>query len=149
MKLSIKFFIAVCALTVLVAPGCTKRLEENPYTVFSVDYFKTPSGFQNGINALHSGLRFLFGPEGAVAMGVAGTDEWAMGDQARAGAAGDLTSFCNYTLDNTGGSILTPWNRSFNNINLANALVEFAPGVAIGDAERNIALGEIRFLRAL
>ena len=149
MKLSIKFFIAVCAFTVLVAPGCTKRLEEKPYTVFSADYFKTPTGFQNGINALYSGLRFLFGPEGAVAMGVAGTDEWAMGDQARAGAAGDLTSFCNYTLDNTGGSILTPWNRSFNNINLANALVEAAPGIAIGDGERNVALGEIRFLRAL
>ncbi len=149
MKLSIKLFIWFCALATLVAPGCTKRLEEKPYTVFSVDYFKTPSGFQNGINALHSGLRFLFGPEGAVAMGVAGTDEWAMGDQARAGAAGDLTSFCNYTLDNTGGSILTPWNRSFNNINLANALVEFAPEIAISDAVRNGSLGEIRFLRGL
>lgn len=149
MKLSIKLFITVCAFTVLVAPGCTKRLEEKPYTVFSVDYFKTPSGFQNGIHALYSGLRFLFGPEGAVAMGVAGTDEWAMGDQARAGAAGDLTSFCNYTLDNTGGSILTPWNRSFNNINLANALVDFAPDISISDADRNVALGEIRFLRAL
>jgi len=149
MKLSTKLFIGVCALTVLVAPGCSKRLEEKPYTVFSVDYFKTPTGFQNGINSLYSGMRFLFGPEGAIAMGVAGTDEWAMGDQARAGAAGDLTSFCNYTLDNTGGSILTPWNRSFNNINLANALVDFAPQIDIGDAARNVALGEIRFLRAL
>ena len=149
MKFVSTIIIVVCAAIVLVAPGCTKRLEEQPYTVFSVDYFKTPSGFQNGINSLYSGLRFLFGPEGAVAMGVAGTDEWAMGDQARAGAAGDLTSFCNYTLDNTGGSILTPWNRSFNNINLANALVEFAPGISIGDDARNVALGEIRFLRAL
>lgn len=149
MKIIKNLFVGICATTVLVAPGCSKRLEEKPYTVFSVDYFKTPSGFQNGINALYSGLRFLFGPEGAVAMGVAGTDEWAMGDQARAGAAGDLTSFCNYTLDNTGGSILTPWNRSFNNINLANALVEFAPEITISDADRNVALGEIRFLRAL
>lgn len=149
MKLSTKLFIGVCALTVLVAPGCSKRLEEKPYTVFSVDYFKTPTGFQNGINSLYSGMRFLFGPEGAIAMGVAGTDEWAMGDQARAGAAGDLTSFCNYTLDNTGGSILTPWNRSFNNINLANALVDFAPQIDMSEAARNVALGEIRFLRAL
>ena len=149
MKFVSTIIIVVCAAIVLVAPGCTKRLEEQPYTVFSVDYFKTPSGFQNGINSLYSGLRFLFGPEGAVAMGVAGTDEWAMGDQARAGAAGDLTSFCNYTLDNTGGSILTPWNRSFNNINLANALVEFAPDISISDDARNVALGEIRFLRAL
>jgi starch-binding outer membrane protein, SusD/RagB family len=139
------------ALTAFIAvmPGCTKKLEEKPYTVFSTDYFKTPAGFQNGVYALYSGMRFLYGPEGAVAMGVAGTDEWAMGGEARRGAAGDLTSFCNYTLDNTGGSILTPWNRSFNNINLANGLIEFAEEVEIAEAEKKIALGEIRFLRAL
>jgi hypothetical protein len=149
MKLQLKFYTVVLITAFVVMSGCNKKLEEHPYTVFSVDYFKTPSGFQNGVNALYSGMRFLFGPEGAASMATSGTDEWAMGDQARAGAAGDLTSFCNYTLDNTGGSILTPWNRSFNNINLANALVEFAPEVNIGDAEKKVALGETRFLRAL
>ncbi|HMT74067.1 MAG TPA: RagB/SusD family nutrient uptake outer membrane protein [Chitinophagaceae bacterium] len=144
-----KLLIASLVLGMIVAPGCTKKLEENPYTVFSVDYFKTAGGFRSGVYSLYSGMRYLFGPEGAVAMGVAGTDEWAMGDQARAGAAGDLTTFCNYTLDNTGGSILTPWNRSFNNINLANALVEFASEVPIPDAEKAVLLGETRFLRGL
>lgn len=149
MKRYIKFYTAAVITALVVVTGCSKKLEENPYTVFSVDYFKTPSGFQNGVNALYSGMRFLYGPEGAASVGTSGTDEWAMGDQARAGAAGDLTSFCNYTLDNTGGSILTPWNRSFNNINLANALVQFAPEVAIADADKKVALGEIRFLRGL
>ncbi|MCG2614291.1 RagB/SusD family nutrient uptake outer membrane protein [Terrimonas sp. NA20] len=150
MKLSNKIFIAALATTMLTTGlSCKKKLEENPYTVFSVDYFKTPSGFQNGVNAIYSGMRFLYGPEGAVAMGVAGTDEWAMASETRRGAAGDLTSFCDYSLDNTGGSILTPWNRSFNNINLANALIEYAPEVQINDADKNVALGEIRFLRAL
>lgn len=148
MKYSKIIFAALTAL-IAVMPGCNKKLEEKPYTVFSVDYFKTPAGFQNGIYALYSGMRFLYGPEGAVAMGVAGTDEWAMGGETRRGAAGDLTSFCNYTLDNTGGSILTPWNRSFNNINLANGLVEFADEVAIPEALKKQSLGEIRFLRAL
>ena len=144
-----KFIIATIVTIIALMPGCTKKLEEHPYTTFTFDYFKTPAGFQNGVNAVYSGMRFLFGPEGAASMATSGTDEWAMGDQARAGAAGDLTSFCNYTLDNTGGSILTPWNRSFNNINLANALVEFAPEVGISDLERNVAVGEVRFLRAL
>lgn len=139
----------VFAIVLIVISSCSKKLEEQPYTVFSVDYFKTPSGFQSGVNAVYSGTRFLFGPEGAASVGTSGTDEWAMGDQARAGAAGDLTSFCNYTLDNTGGSILTPWNRSFNNINLANALIDFAPNVDISPAEKTILLGELRFLRAL
>jgi len=149
MKKVNRIFIVLLAAAGIVMPGCKKVLEEKPYTVFSVDYFKTPSGFQNGVNAVYSGMRFLFGPEGAASMATSGTDEWAMGDQARAGAAGDLTSFCNYTLDNTGGSILTPWNRSFNNINLANFLVEFAPDIAIPDADKKVALGEVRFLRAL
>lgn len=149
MKLIKIFAIAGCVGAATIISACSKKLEEEPFTTFSVDYFKTPSGFRNGIHTLYSGMRFLFGPEGAVAMAVAGTDEWAMGDQARAGAAGDLTTFCNYTLDNTGGSILTPWNRSFNNINLANGLIEFAEEVTIPQAEKSIALGEIRFLRGL
>ena len=149
MKLYNKWIFAFLAVGFILMPGCSKKLEEHPYTVFSVDYFKTPSGFQNGINALYAGMRFLFGPGGAVGMGVAGTDEWAMGDQARAGAAGDLTTFCNYSLDNTGGSILTPWNRSFNNINLANGLIQYSADVPIAEDVKNVGLGEIRFLRAL
>lgn len=145
----LKIITVLSTAAVFILSGCSKKLEENPYTVFSVDYFKTPSGFENGLHALYSGMRFLYGPEGAVAMGVAGTDEWAMGGEARRGAAGDLTSFCNYTLDNTAGSLLTPWNRSFNNINLANGLVEFSGEVAIPDAQKKVLLGEIRFLRAL
>jgi hypothetical protein len=149
MKLYNRIYIAATVLVISLVPGCTKKLEEQPYTVFSVDYFKTPGGFQNGIHALYSGLRFLYGPEGAVAMGTVGTDEWGMGGEARRGAAGDLTTFGNYTLDNTGGSILTPWNRSFNNINLANGLVEFAPGIAMTDADRTYGIAQARFLRAL
>lgn len=131
--------------------GCSRKLEENPHTVFSPEYFKTPSGFQAGIASLYSGMRFLYGPEGAVGLGVDGTDEWTYAEQPRNGAGGtqDFLTMGNYTLDASNGSILTPWNRSFNNINLANGLVEFAPVVPISDAERNAGLGEVRFLRAL
>lgn len=149
MKLINKIFIAAVAIITIVAPGCNKKLEEKSYTVFSTDYFKTPEGLQAGIAALYSGLRWLFGPEGAVGMGVAGTDEWAMADQARAGAAGDMTAMGNYGLGPSTGALLTPWNRSFSNINQANGLIEFIPSVPISEETRNIALGEIRFLRAL
>ncbi len=149
MKWLNKIFTAVAVVMVIAFSGCAKKLEEKSYTVFSTDYFKTPEGLQAGIASLYSGFRFLFGPEGAVAMGVAGTDEWGMADQARGGAAGDLTQLCVYTFGATNGQLLTPWNRSFSSINLANGLILFAPEVAISDAARNEALGEIRFLRAL
>ncbi|HMR93183.1 MAG TPA: RagB/SusD family nutrient uptake outer membrane protein, partial [Chitinophagaceae bacterium] len=149
MKSLNKNFIAAIAIAILIVPGCAKKLEEQPYTVFSTEYFKTPEGLQAGIASLYSGFRYLYGPEGAVAMGVAGTDEWGMGDQARGGAAGDLTQLCLYTFGATNGQLLTPWNRSFSSINLANGLILFAPDVPISDADRNVALGEIRVLRAL
>jgi hypothetical protein len=150
MKPNYKFIASILSACILLASGCTKKLEEKPFTVFSPEYFKTPSGFNAGINAAYSGLRFLFGPEGAVGVGVVGTDEWTFADQPRtASGATEFRDVGRYAYDNSVGSILTPWNRSFNNINLANAIVEYAPEVAIPDAEKKVLLGEIRFIRAL
>lgn len=143
--------IAALFFGLALAGGCSKKLEEKPFTVFSPEYFKTASGFQNGINALYSGTRFLYGPEGAVGLGVDGTDEWTYAEQPRngAGGTGDYLTLGNYTLDASNGALLTPWNRSFNNINLANGLADYAPEVPIADADKKVGLGEIRFLRAL
>ncbi|MFN4285483.1 MAG: RagB/SusD family nutrient uptake outer membrane protein [Lacibacter sp.] len=151
MKRSNIYLAALVPVLLLVFAGCNKKLQEKPFTVFSVDYFRTPTGFQNGIHALYSGLRFLYGPEGAVAIGTVGTDEWTYAEQPRTGAGGtgDVLTLGNYLVDPANGALLTPWNRSFNNINLANGLIEFAPQVPISDAQRNVSLGEIRYLRAL
>ena len=145
-----KIIVIMLLFSVSFMNSCQKKLEENPYTVFTADFFKTPSGFQSGIVALYSGLRFIYGPEGAVALSSVGTDEWTYAEQPRNGAGGtqDFLAMGQYSLDNGNGSILTPWNRSFNNINIANGLVEFAPEVAITDAERNRSLAEVRCLRA-
>jgi len=145
-----KFIITTLLASIILVNSCSKKLEENPYTVFTADFFKTTSGFQSGIVALYSGLRFIYGPEGAVALSSVGTDEWTYAEQPRNGAGGtqDFLAMGQYTLDNGNGSILTPWNRSFNNINIANGLVEFAPEVPISDAERNRFLAEVRCLRA-
>lgn len=145
MKNNLLYLLAV----VLVAAGCSKKLQEQPFTVFSVDYYKTPTGFENGLYAMYSGLRFMYGPEGAVALGTVGTDEWTYAEQPRNGAGGtaDFLRMGNYTLDPAVGSTLTPWNRSFNLINMANGLIEFAPDVNFAPAVRNALLGEVRFLR--
>src|SRR4051812_48721174 len=104
----------------LLLSGCNKKLEEHPYTVFSVEYFKTPAGIQNAVNALYSGMRYDYGPEGAVGINVDGTDEFTYGEQPRNGAGGtaDYLTLGNYTLDFANGAIQTPWNRNYSNINL-------------------------------
>jgi hypothetical protein len=149
MKSLYKFLICIMLIG-LGGQSCNqdKFLEENPYTVFGVDYFKTPSGFRSGIYTLYSGLRYLYGPEGMVSLGSVGTDEWTLAEQARAGSPGFALTLGNYTLDAANGALLTPWNRSFNNINLANGLVGFAADVDMADAEKNVLIGEVRFLRA-
>jgi hypothetical protein len=136
---------------ICIIDSCTKKLDEHPFTVFSPEYFKTAAGFQSGINTLYSGFRYLYGPEGAVGLGTDGTDEFTYAEQPRNGAGGtqDFLTLGKYTLDAANGSILTPWNRSFNNINLANGLIEFSADVPIPAADKNVSLGEVRFLRAL
>ncbi len=144
-------FYALCMVAIAgtLFSGCKKILDEHPFTVFTPEYFKTPSGMQSAVNALYSGMRFIYGPEGAVAVNEAGTDEYLAGDQTRSGAAGDLLTIANYTLGPTNGAILTPWNRSFNNINLANAVVNFAPDVALDTSLKSQLVAEARFLRGL
>jgi hypothetical protein len=144
-------FNLIIASSMLFAAGCSRKLEEKPFTVFSVDYYKTPTGFENGLHAMYSGLRFIHGPEGAVALGTVGTDEWTFAEQPRNGAGGtqDFLRMGNYTLDPATGSILTPWNRSFNLINMANALIEFAPEINMPEATKTRLLGEIHFMRGL
>jgi len=143
-------YLLLLTTIIVLAVACTKKLEEEPYTVFSVDYYKTPGGFENGVNALYSGFRFIFGPEGAVGLGTVGTDEFTYAEQPRNGAGGtqDFLAMGRYTLDPAVGSILTPWNRSFNSINLANGLIEFEPEVNLPPSAKTTYLGEIRFMRA-
>lgn len=152
MKKQYKIFTAsFFALACLIGTSCSKKLIEQPYTVFTTDYFKTPDGFQNAVNALYSGMRWNFGPEGGIAVTLAGTDEWTYSQQTATGAGGtpDFLSLSNYTVSSANGAILTPWNRNYNSINLANAVVKYAADVAIDPTIKNRLVAEARFLRGL
>ncbi|RWZ87044.1 MAG: RagB/SusD family nutrient uptake outer membrane protein [Hydrotalea sp. AMD] len=151
MKSLYKISVIPAALVAMLSVGCSKKLQEHPYTVFTVDYFKTPTGLQSAVNALYSGMRFNYGPEGAVGITCDGTDEWTYADQPRTGAGGtaDYLTLGNYTLDASNGAILTPWNRNYSNINLANAVVDLAPTVNMDTTIRNGIVAQARFLRGL
>jgi starch-binding outer membrane protein, SusD/RagB family len=151
MKTIYQKILAVLALWMALATmsGCNKILEEEPYTVFTVAYFKTSQGLQDGINAVYSGLRYNYGPNGALYMGDAGTDEWTYGNEPRDGRGPDMKQLTEYQITTANGSIQTPWNRSFQWINLCNAVIEFAPEVNMSEASKNVILGEAHLLRGL
>lgn len=139
------------ALLVLVLGSCSRKLEEHPYTVFSTNYYQSVQGLQGGIAALYSDMRYDYGPEGTNGLTCDGTDEWTYADQVRTGAGGtgDYLTLGNYTLDAGNGAILTPWNNNFSAINLANGLIQFAPGVSMDSTYRNEIIALARFFRGL
>lgn len=136
--------VFVC-IAILAVSGCKKRLEEEPRTVFTIEYLKTPAGLQTGTYALYSGMRYLYGPIGAILTANSGTDEWTLGDQ----GVNSGQALGAYTLNSTQGDILTPWNRSFNNINLANGILQFGPDATMDAATKKTILAEAHFFRAL
>ena len=133
--------MALCLLGV----SCKKKLDEHPYTVFTASYFLTANGLQNGVNTLYSGLRRFYGPIGGVHTLNSGTDEWTYGDQVQGGAELEISS---YALPSTNGHVLTIWNNSFNNINLANAIIENAPSVTMDAGAKTTIVAEAHYLRA-
>lgn len=142
-----KFIIP--ALLLFMAGCSDKKLEENPYTVFTADYFKTTTGFDNGVNALYSGLRFLYGPDANVGLTSCGADEFSSGEQPRVGNGLDVLTLNNYTLDAAHGSIQTPWNRSFSIVNQATGLIQFIDDVPLTPTQKSNYLAQIRFMRGL
>lgn len=127
--------------------SCSKILDEEPRTVFTTEYLKTSSGIQNAVNALYSGMRFNYGPMGAMLIMNNGTDEITSGDQGF-NQTGEV-QLGNYTINSDNGHILTPWNRNFSHINLANAVINFAPEVNVTDNVRKTLLAEAHYLRGL
>lgn len=144
-KMINKSIAAIACLFLLASIGCQKRLEESPKTVFTIEYLKTPAGLQSGAFALYSGMRYLYGPIGAILTTNSGTDEWTLGDQGVNSGQG----LGAYTLNSTQGDILTPWNRSFNNINLANGIIQFAPDIQMDATTKNTIVAEAHFFRAM
>ncbi|MDP4210173.1 MAG: RagB/SusD family nutrient uptake outer membrane protein [Bacteroidota bacterium] len=138
-------FIAVITLATLVA-GCSNDiLTESPYTSFTTEYFKTADGLQNGVNAVYAGMRYDYGPMGALDISNVGTDEWSFGDQ---GLSGDVFQEGTYITTSSDGAILTAWNRNYWHINLCNAILQYAPGVSMSESDKTTAMAEAHYLRA-
>jgi starch-binding outer membrane protein, SusD/RagB family len=146
MKTLYKIASAFLIAGTLLVSGCSKQLEEEPYTTFTTDYFKTPEGLRAAMVSVYAGMRFNYGPIGALGLANMGTDEFTFGDQV---GTGQMLELGTYQIPSTNGAILTPWNRNYSNINLCAAILQFAPEVNMPENEKNTIMAEARFLRAL
>ncbi|WP_158542135.1 RagB/SusD family nutrient uptake outer membrane protein [Pedobacter chinensis] len=149
MKIKLKITAIVLFAVILFTAGCKKALEERPYTAFTTDYFKSADGLQAAINSVYAGMRYDYGPNGALGLMNMGTDEWTFGDQVLTGQENNFLELGTYKLAATNGAILTPWNRNYSSINLCAAILQYAPSVDMNATAKNVIMGEARFLRAL
>ena len=133
---------------VLITGSCKKILQENPSTVFTVAYFQTPAGLQSGVNALYSGMRFYYGNEDGTLAFNSGTDEVTLGDQGYNSAT--ESSYGDYTISaSNNGHNQGIFSNSFPSINLANAVIQYAPNVTLDAPTKTGIIAQARFFRGL
>ncbi len=139
---------------IMLVPGCAKKLDEHPYTTFTTEFFKTPQGLQSAVNTLYAGMKFIYGPEANLSINIMGTDEYTGGDQVIVSTGGQyVRSFALYggptPILSTDGTLQGLWNNTFQYINLANAVINYAPAASMDDGLRKQYMAEAHFLRGL
>ncbi len=127
----------------LTFTGCNEILDEQPRSVYTVDYLSTPDGINQSFTSLYRQLRLLYGNGYFMSNCQNGTDEstWAQS------ADGNFRE-----LDMSGQGNINPntfptsmvWGSVFPYINTANGIIEKGPAAGVAESM----ISEARFFRA-
>jgi starch-binding outer membrane protein, SusD/RagB family len=120
-------------------------LDENVVSGISNDYLNTADGFNDGVNAVYSGLRDWYGTERGNNFTVFGTDTY------QNGADGSFKFMNTYDggFDARTAHVREIWDLFYASINGANAVIERSTNVTgISEAVRKERVAEVKFLRA-
>jgi len=135
--------VIVSALFILLLPGCTKILEEQPRSTYTPEFFKTEKGVLGGITSQYAHLRFIYGQPYYYNALETGTDEYTYG-QSGDGNHKDMDLSGVGTLTGASSRSDVLWGVAFSNINTASGIIENAAAVGISAA----LIAEARFFRA-
>lgn len=143
---NIRKSIVVCGMAALMlaGQGCKDVLEENIISGVGNDYLNTAKGFEDGVKAAYSSLRFYYATQQGLTLTEYGTDIYATG------ADGGYKGFHFYDgqLNPTVDYLATTWDELYKGINTCNAVIERAPNVTgIADNVKKLRVAEAKFLR--
>lgn len=149
-KINIHKSLGLFLIAALVTTqGCKKSfLDVPPQGQQEAEQFwKTPEDATKGVNSMYANLRTwentAFAPMGVESLG---------SDEAEKGStAGDATffnAFDDFTLSSTEGQVKDFWKGQFQNINLANQVLDNIPNINMDATLRNRYLAEAKFIRA-
>lgn len=135
----------VATLVVMVTSSCEDRLEEQPRSVLTPDYFRTPVGLRAGVTAAYAQFRYFYANEGGMNLTVYGTDEYTHGQQ----TTNPPLSVYDDQLNSSLGDLGAAWNNAYPAINTCNGIITLGEEVTdLEPEERNALIAEARFIRA-
>ena len=127
----------------LTFTGCNEILDEEPRANYTVEYFNTEQGVNQGITSLYRHLRSLYGNGYYMSNCQTGTDEATFGQSADGNFKElDMSGNGNINPDTFPTSMI--WNSVFPYINTANGIIEKGPNFGIAES----LVSEARFFRA-
>lgn len=143
---NIRKSIVVCGMTALMlaGQGCKDVLDEKIISGVGTDYMNTAKGFEDGVKAAYSSLRFYYATQQGLTLTEYGTDIYATG------ADGGYKGFHFYDgqLNPTVDYLATTWDELYRGINACNAVIERAPNVVgVADNVKKLRIAEAKFLR--
>lgn len=128
----------------MITPGCSKILDEEPRSIYTPEFFKTERGVQGGITSMYAHLRFIYGQPYYYNSLETGTDEYTWAQSADGNFKdADLSGVGNLNPASSRSDVL--WGTAFSNINTASGIIENAQ--AVGTISASL-VAEARFFRA-
>lgn len=138
------YLILVLALAFLTK-SCDKFIEEELVTdVSAASYYTTESGLEDGVKAAYSSFKPFYGQEMGAAMTTFGTDIWQNG----ADGGHKVFNFYDGGLNGSESYIRDSWDTWYRGINQANGVINRSVDVEMDEAQKNLRIAEVRFLRA-
>ncbi|MDR6157731.1 MULTISPECIES: RagB/SusD family nutrient uptake outer membrane protein [Chryseobacterium] len=127
----------------LTFTGCNEILDEQPRSVYTVDYFSTPDGINQSFTSLYRQLRLLYGNGYFMSNCQNGTDEstWA---QSADGNFKELDMSGQGNINSNTFPTSMIWGSVFPYINTANGIIEKGPAAGVAESM----ISEARFFRA-
>ena len=143
MKTILKIFV-ILGIALMLLPGCTEVLEEQPRSVLTPEYFATPAGIDAGVIAAYSYLRFVYGAESHMSLTIMGTDEYTHGVESLAIPINTYVG----GLNPESGMIGVVWSRAYAAINTCNGVLEKGPEADMNPEDKANLIAEAKYLRA-
>jgi starch-binding outer membrane protein, SusD/RagB family len=134
------------AATLFLGQSCSVSvLDEEVVSGISNNYLNTAEGFNDGVNAVYSGLRDWYGTERGNNFTVFGTDTY------QNGADGSFKFMNTYDggFDARSAHVREVWDLFYTTINAANAVIERSANVTgVSEAVRKERIAEVKAIRA-